>query len=111
LNIDTIAGIKSDARRIADLATAWRGRRGDAGGGRRAAAGGRPRRRAAFARLGDAVIQYGREAAAGFGTGSRWPTADAPKCWLQKGDAIQNPFTESRCRIAAACHPMIPGQK
>ena len=95
LNVDTIAGVKGDARLIADQ-TATLGSKGtamQAAAGEVQQASDLTTARAAFARLSDAVIQYIRETGAGFGDEVK--VAYCPmvqKYWLQKGDTIQNPF-------------------
>jgi protein SCO1/2 len=95
LNVDTIAGVKSDARLIADRAATL----GTKGAAMQAAAvdlqqaADLTAARTAFARLSDAVIQYARESGATLGAEVK--VAYCPmvqKYWLQKGDAIQNPF-------------------
>jgi protein SCO1/2 len=95
LNVDTVAGVKGDARLIADQ-TATLGSKGtamQAAAGEVQQASDFTTARAAFARLSDAVIQYARESGAGFGDEVK--VAYCPmvqKYWLQKGDTIQNPF-------------------
>ena len=95
LNVDTLAGVTSEARRIADHAAMI----GAPGSSMRAAANELQQAadltaaRTAFARLSDAVIQYARESGAALG--GEVKVAYCPmvqKYWLQKGDAIQNPF-------------------
>jgi protein SCO1/2 len=114
LNLDSIAGIRDDARRIADAAAT----RGGSGAAMQAAAAklqqaaDLPAARTAFARLSDAVIQYGRVAAAGFGDEVK--VAYCPmlrKYWLQKGDAIQNPFYGKQMSDCGRISATIPGQK
>jgi hypothetical protein len=95
LNVDTIAGIKSDARLIADHAATL----GSKGAAMQTAAADLQQAtdltaaRTAFARLSDAVIQYARESGATLGDEIK--VAYCPmvqKYWVQKGDTIQNPF-------------------
>ena len=95
LNVDVLAGVKGDARLIADQ-TATLGSKGaamQAAAGEVQQASDLTTARAAFARLSDAVIQNVRETGAGFGDEVK--VAYCPmvqKYWLQKGDTIQNPF-------------------
>ena len=95
LNVDTVAGIKNDARLIAEHAAT----RGSKGAAMQTAAvdlqqaADLTAARTAFARLSDAVIQYARESGAALGDEVK--VAYCPmvqKYWLQKGDTIQNPF-------------------
>jgi len=95
LNVDTIAGVKGDAGRIADHAATL----GSKGAAMQTAAADLQQAadltaaRTAFARLSDAVIQYARES--GSALGDEVKVAYCPmvqKYWLQKGDTIQNPF-------------------
>ena len=111
LNVDTVAGVKGDARLIADQ-TATLGSKGtamQAAAGEVQQASDLTTARAAFARLSDAVIQYARESGAGFGDEVK--VAYCPmvqKYWLQKGDTIQNPFygkQMSDCGRIAATAP------
>jgi protein SCO1/2 len=95
LNVDTVAGIKSGARLIADHAATL----GSKGAAMQTAAvdlqqaADLTAARTAFARLSDAVIQFARESGATLGDDVK--VAYCPmvqKYWLQKGDTIQNPF-------------------
>ena len=114
LNVDTIAGVKSEARRIADHAATL----GAPGASMQAAASDLQQAadltaaRTAFARLSDAVIQYARES--GTALGDEVKVAYCPmvqKYWLQKGDAIQNPFYGKQMSDCGRIATTIPGSK
>ena len=114
LNVDTVAGVKSDARRIADHAATI----GAPGASMQAAAGDVQQAvdltaaRAAFATLSDAVIQFARESGAALGDDVN--VAYCPmvqKYWLQKGDTIQNPFYGKQMSDCGRITTASPGSK
>ena len=116
LNVDTVAGIKDDARRIAD-----RGRhaRIESGAAMQAAAAELQQAadltaaRTAFARLSDAVIQHAqgvrRRASADEVKVALLP--DGPEVLAAEGRRrSRTRFTESRCRTAAASPRRFPAR-
>jgi len=114
LNVDTVVGIKSDARVIADHAATL----GSKGAAMQTAAADLQQAadltsaRSAFARLSDAVIQYARESGAALGDEVK--VAYCPmvqKYWLQKGDTIQNPFYGKQMSDCGRIATSVPRQK
>jgi len=111
LHADTLAGVKSEARSIAAEA----GKLGPRGAAIKAASdecekavdlkGGR----AAFARLGDAIMIYAKESGATLGDELR--VAYGPmvqKYWLQKGEQVQNPFYGKAMADCGRLNPTLP---
>ena len=95
LNGDTLAGVKDAAGTIAAAAS----RLGDRSAAIRAAAADSERAadlvsaRAAFGALSDAMLAAGKNADGGFGDGVKIAYCPmAKKYWLQKGEAIRNPY-------------------
>jgi protein SCO1/2 len=95
LNVDSLAEVKNDARMIASEAA----KLGPGAASMQAAAvelqqaGDLKAARAAFGRLGDAVMMYAKEAGAAIGDDVK--VAYCPmlqKYWLQKGETIRNPI-------------------
>jgi protein SCO1 len=114
LNVDTIAGIKSEARRIADHAATLGapGRAMQAAAGELQQAGDLTAARTAFARLSDAVIQFAKESSAALGDDVN--VAYCPmvqKYWLQKGETIQNPFYGKQMSDCGRIATALPGSK
>jgi protein SCO1 len=114
LNVDTIAGITTDARRIADHAATLGapGRAMQAAAGELQQAGDLTAARTAFARLSDAVIQFAKESSAALGDDVN--VAYCPmvqKYWLQKGETIQNPFYGKQMSDCGRIATALPGSK
>jgi len=114
LNADSLGDSRNDARSIAAEA----GKLG-AGGAAIATAAGEFQKaadlkaaRAAFARLGDAIMIYAQESGATIGDGIKVAYCPmAQKYWLQKGEKIQNPYYGKAMSDCGRINATLPSLK
>ena len=114
LNADSLADVKTDARRL----TVEAAKLGERGTAMQAAATALEQAndlnaaRAAFASLGDAVMIDARESGAAIGDDVKVAYCPmAQKYWLQKGEAIKNPFYGKAMSDCGRITPNIPDLK
>jgi protein SCO1/2 len=114
LNVDSLADVANDARRIAGEAT----KLGSSGAAMQAAAGELQQAadlkaaRTAFAKLGDAVMTYAKESGAGVGDDVK--VAYCPmlqRYWLQKAETIRNPFYGKEMSDCGRINATLPSLK
>jgi mono/diheme cytochrome c family protein len=111
LSLDTIAGIKTDADRIA-AASAKLDSRGESirsAAIALARASNLTESRTAFAKVGDAIMRLAKESGASLGAAVKVAYCPmARKYWLQKGDHIQNPFYGKSMSDCGRINPGLP---